>query len=172
VLSPSFPCSNPAVNWARQDSSSLDCRVGRIAWSLWLFYLGAIATLYGTIFAATAANSRVFADMCRLMGFFESGDYVNRVRFRNGFVVFLTVSPGNHFLPGSISRKDGDCRWTCPGVDVAHHWSGYFVPSLPPPSQRDFFIRLGHFGSIACTTIIVVLMGYYCVLLLQSWWPR
>jgi hypothetical protein len=62
-------------------------------WSLWLFYLGAIATLYGTIFAASAANSRVFADMCRLMGLFEAGDYRRRVRFRNGFVVFLTVAP-------------------------------------------------------------------------------
>src|SRR5262249_52445118 len=61
------------------------------SWSLWLFYLGAIATLYGTIFAATAANSRVFADMCRLMGLFEAGDYRRRVKFRNGFVVFLTV---------------------------------------------------------------------------------
>src|SRR5206468_3933372 len=39
-------------------------------WSLWLFYAGAIATLYGTIFAATAANSRLFADMFRLMGSF------------------------------------------------------------------------------------------------------
>ena len=37
-------------------------------WALWLFYAGAIATLYGTIFAATAAHSRMFADMCRLLG--------------------------------------------------------------------------------------------------------
>jgi manganese transport protein len=62
-------------------------------WSLWLFYLGAIATLYGTIFAATAANSRVFADMVRLMGLFPRGDYARRVTWRRGFVVGLTVIP-------------------------------------------------------------------------------
>jgi len=60
-------------------------------WSLWLFYAGAIATLYGTIFAATAANSRLFADMFRLMGFFAPGDYRRRVAYRNFFVVFLIV---------------------------------------------------------------------------------
>ncbi len=43
-------------------------------WSRWLFYAGAIVTLYGTIFAATAANSRVFADMLRLMGAFSADD--------------------------------------------------------------------------------------------------
>lgn len=62
-------------------------------WSLWLFYLGAIATLYGTIFAATAANSRVFADMSRLMGLFARDDARRRVRYRNGFIVLLTVVP-------------------------------------------------------------------------------
>ena len=67
-------------------------------WSLWLFYAGAIATLYGTIFAATAANSRVYADMCRLMGLFRAGDYVERVRWRNRFIVFLTIFPAGLFL--------------------------------------------------------------------------
>jgi hypothetical protein len=62
-------------------------------WSLWIFYLGAIATLYGTIFAATAANSRVFADMARLMGFFENADYAARLRYRRSFVLFLTIFP-------------------------------------------------------------------------------
>ncbi|MBI1791310.1 MAG: Nramp family divalent metal transporter [Acidobacteria bacterium] len=62
-------------------------------WSLYLFYLGAIATLYGTIFAATASNSRVFADLCRMLGLFERGDYAARVRYRRRFVVVLTVIP-------------------------------------------------------------------------------
>lgn len=67
-------------------------------WSLWLFYLGAIATLYGTIFAATAAHSRVFADMFRLMNFFKANDYAARVRYRTRFVWFLTVVPAIMFL--------------------------------------------------------------------------
>ncbi|MBI3209553.1 MAG: Nramp family divalent metal transporter [Candidatus Solibacter usitatus] len=62
-------------------------------WSVWLFYLGAIATLYGTIFAATAANSRVFADMARLLGMFPANDYRARVRWRNGFVWALVLIP-------------------------------------------------------------------------------
>lgn len=62
-------------------------------WALWVFYIGAVATLYGTIFAATAAHSRVFADMCRLMGFFRRDDYAARTRYRRRFVVVLTLIP-------------------------------------------------------------------------------
>ena len=66
-------------------------------WALWLFYVGAIATLYGTIFAATAAHSRLYADMVRLMGFFRADDYPTRLRWRRRFVWFLTVVPATLF---------------------------------------------------------------------------
>ena len=59
-------------------------------WALPLFYLGAIATLYGTIFAATAAHSRLYADMCRVIGLFARDDYARRVAYRRAFVVVLT----------------------------------------------------------------------------------
>lgn len=62
-------------------------------WSLGLFYLGAVVTLYGTIFASTAANARVYADMCRVMGLFERTDYEKRVKFRTGFTLMLTIAP-------------------------------------------------------------------------------
>lgn len=62
-------------------------------WAVYLFYLGAVATLYGTVFAATAAHSRVYADMFRLMGFFRRDDYAERIRFRRRFVWLLTVTP-------------------------------------------------------------------------------
>lgn len=68
------------------------------SWSLPIFYAGAIATLYGTIFAATAAHSRVFADMCRLMGRFDKSDYATRLRYRKAFVVLLTVIPVAFYL--------------------------------------------------------------------------
>lgn len=67
-------------------------------WGLWAFYAGAIITLYGTVFASTAANSRVFADMCRLIGLFSADDYVRRTKYRNGFVIFLTTLPALLFL--------------------------------------------------------------------------
>ncbi|MEK7406830.1 MAG: Nramp family divalent metal transporter [Acidobacteriota bacterium] len=66
-------------------------------WALWLFYAGAIATLYGTVFAATAAHSRLYADMFRLMGFFRADDYPQRLRYRRRFVWFLTVVPACMF---------------------------------------------------------------------------
>ncbi len=62
-------------------------------WSRWLFYAGAIVTLYGTIFAATAANSRLFADMLRLMGAFGAEDAAARARYRNLLIVLLTTIP-------------------------------------------------------------------------------
>jgi Mn2+/Fe2+ NRAMP family transporter len=63
------------------------------AWSAPVFYLGAVVTLYGTIFASTAANSRVFSDMTRLMGYFEADDSARRTQMRDRFIVWLTVVP-------------------------------------------------------------------------------
>lgn len=63
------------------------------SWALGVFYLGAIATLYGTVFAATAAHSRLFADMCRLGGLFEADDMPRRLALRNRFVVLLGFFP-------------------------------------------------------------------------------
>ena len=67
-------------------------------WALWPFYAGAVMTLYGTVFASTAANSRIFADMCRLIGLFAPDDYARRRRYRKAFVVFLTALPTLLFL--------------------------------------------------------------------------
>jgi hypothetical protein len=68
------------------------------AWALPLFYLGATITLYGTIFAATAAHSRVYADFCRLLGRYAREDYAKRLQYRRGFVVVLTTFPAGLFL--------------------------------------------------------------------------
>jgi manganese transport protein len=62
-------------------------------WALPLFYLGAIATLYGTVFAATAAHSRMFADMSRLGGLFAADDLKKRLALRDRFVVLLSIVP-------------------------------------------------------------------------------
>ena len=67
-------------------------------WALWLFYLGAIATLYGTIFASTAAQTRMFADMCRLLGLFARDDVESRRAYFRGFVVLLTFLPVTLYL--------------------------------------------------------------------------
>jgi manganese transport protein len=62
-------------------------------WALWVFYVGAIATLYGTIFASTAAHSRIFADMCRLLGLYVRDDAAARRRWRQIWVLILTLLP-------------------------------------------------------------------------------
>ena len=62
-------------------------------WARWLFYLGAIVVLYGTIFAATAGHSRMFADFMRLQGVFSHDDMKARNRWRDIFIVVLTVIP-------------------------------------------------------------------------------
>lgn len=81
------------------------------AWAVWLFYAGAIVTLYGTIFAATAANARVFADLFRLMGIFEAHDYARRSWFRNLFIIILNVTPMllvfRNISPVSLVRAGG-----------------------------------------------------------------
>ena len=41
-------------------------------WALWVFYVGVVVTLYGTIFAATAAHSRMMADLVRVLGVYRA----------------------------------------------------------------------------------------------------
>ncbi len=60
---------------------------------LYVFYIGAIFALYSTVFAGTAANSRIFADLVRLAGGFAPGDYPARLRWQRTFVVLLTLVP-------------------------------------------------------------------------------
>jgi manganese transport protein len=62
-------------------------------WALWVFYAGAVVTLYGTIFAATAAHSRIFADAVRLLGGYARDDTLSRLRWRNRFVIALSIVP-------------------------------------------------------------------------------
>ena len=62
-------------------------------WALWLFYAGVVVTLYGTIFAATAAHSRMMADLVRVLGVYPREDAAARIRWRNRFVVALATLP-------------------------------------------------------------------------------
>jgi manganese transport protein len=62
-------------------------------WALWVFYVGVVVTLYGTIFAATAAHARLFADAVRIMGFYPREDAASRRRWRDRFIVVLAVMP-------------------------------------------------------------------------------
>jgi manganese transport protein len=62
-------------------------------WAKWVFYVGAIVVLYGTIVAATAGNARMFSDFMSLLGTYGHDDYRRRVRWRDIFIVLLLVIP-------------------------------------------------------------------------------
>ena len=62
-------------------------------WSLWLFYVGVVVTLYGTIFASTAAHSRMMADLVRVLGVYPREEAERRLQWRNRFVVVLAIVP-------------------------------------------------------------------------------
>jgi hypothetical protein len=62
-------------------------------WALWLFYAGVVITLYGTIFASTAAHSRMMSDLVRILGVYRREDSAARVRWRDRFVVVLATLP-------------------------------------------------------------------------------
>jgi manganese transport protein len=62
-------------------------------WGLWAFYAGAVVTLYGTIFASTAAHARLFADAVRIAGTYAREDGASRLRWRRRFVIALSVVP-------------------------------------------------------------------------------
>jgi len=62
-------------------------------WARWLFYVGAIVVLFGTIVAATAGHSRMGADFMRLHGAFAGNDMRARNRWRDIFIVILVTTP-------------------------------------------------------------------------------
>jgi manganese transport protein len=62
-------------------------------WALWVFYTGVVVTLYGTIFASTAAHSRMMADLVRVLGVYRREDAQARLMWRNRFVVVLAGVP-------------------------------------------------------------------------------
>lgn len=60
-------------------------------WSLWLFYLGAVMILYGTVFAVTAGNARMLADFSQLLKAFERDDYGKRTRYRDRYILVISL---------------------------------------------------------------------------------
>ncbi|MCC6293049.1 MAG: Nramp family divalent metal transporter [Bryobacterales bacterium] len=136
-------------------------------WSVWLFYLGAVATLYGTIFAATAAESRVAADLCRLLGRFEADDYQARLRYRRRFVWILTsVSAGLYLLvqsPVSMVKAGGVAQAIMlPVIAVGALFLRYRL--LPPEVRPPAWQTIGLWVAALAT---VSLMAYYTFLLLK-----
>jgi len=135
-------------------------------WALWLFYAGAIATLYGTIFAATAANSRVFADMVSLLGVYDRGDYATRVTWRKRFVVGLLLIPvGLYFL-----KVDPSAMVKIGGVAQAMMLPVIAIGTLylrHKHMPREVFPKTWVTVSLWVASLFTIaMMGYYTVLLI------
>jgi Mn2+/Fe2+ NRAMP family transporter len=132
-------------------------------WSLWLFFAGAIATLYGTIFAATAANSRVGADMLRLMGMFAADDYEQRRRHRNILIVGLSVfpvllfflfeSPVSMVIAGGVAQA---MMLPVIGLSTLYLRHRHLPRTLAPSNWTTFGLWLA-------TAVIVGVTGYYLI---------
>jgi manganese transport protein len=132
-------------------------------WVLPLFYLGATVTLYGTIFAATAAHSRLYADLCCVMGLFARDDYARRLAWRRRFTVLLTVvpvvlylffeSPVTMVIAGGISQSVM-LPITGAGALYLHH------RRLPGDLRPRRVVTLGLWGSTLVMAVITV-FGLY-----------
>ena len=136
-------------------------------WSVGIFYVGAIATLYGTIFAATAAESRVASDLCRLMGRFEADDYEARLRYRRRFVWILTcVSAGLYLMvqsPVAMVKAGGVAQAVMlPVIAVGALFLRYRL--LPPEVRPPVWQTIGLWVAALAT---ISLMAYYTFLLLK-----
>lgn len=68
------------------------------AWSLPLFLVGAVAVLYSTVFASTAAHTRVFADFTGMLGLYDRHSYPKRLKAIRIFVVILLFVPSMYFM--------------------------------------------------------------------------
>jgi Mn2+/Fe2+ NRAMP family transporter len=67
-------------------------------WSRELFLVGAVAVLYSTVFASTAAHSRLLADFLAIMRVYDSRSYSTRLGATRVFVVILLLAPSLTFM--------------------------------------------------------------------------
>lgn len=66
--------------------------------SLYVFLPGAFAVLYSTVFASTAAHSRMFADLLGMLGVYDRSNYATRLKMTRIFVVILLFIPSIYFM--------------------------------------------------------------------------
>ena len=63
------------------------------AWSLYVFLAGAVAVLYSSVFAGTAATARVYADFVGLLGAYDRRNYRARRRATQLFIGIVLFVP-------------------------------------------------------------------------------
>ncbi|MEX0960182.1 MAG: Nramp family divalent metal transporter [Burkholderiales bacterium] len=122
-------------------------------WAKWVFYVGAVIILYGTIFAATAGHSRMLADFMRLQGAFSHDDFAARTRWRDIFIVVLTVIPVLMYFvfgenPVAMVTWGGIAQaWTLPIISIGTVYlvRRYLPKELSAPAWMSVLLYVGAF---------------------------
>jgi Mn2+/Fe2+ NRAMP family transporter len=130
-------------------------------WARYLFYVGAIIILYGTVFAATAGHSRMFSDFMRLQGVFKHDDFKARTRWRDIYIVVLTVIPVIMYFvfgekPVAMVQWGGTAQaWTLPIISLGTLYLVYrFIPKNLQAS-KPMIVALWA-GAIVITGFVLV----------------
>ncbi len=136
-------------------------------WAKWLFYVGAIIVLYGTIFAATAGHSRMFADFMRLQGAFARDDVKARNRWRDIFIVVLTVIPVMMYFifgenPVGMVKWGGFAQaWTLPIISLG---TIYLVRRFMPKEMSATAL-----GNVLLWIGAIVITGFVLISEARRW---
>ena len=130
------------------------------AWSLPLFLAGAVAVLYSTVFASTAAHCRVFADFIGMLGVYDRHNYALRLKTTRIFVVILLFVPSMYFMfvkePVLMVKIGGIAQASMlPLIGFATVYLRY--KRMPPKIAPKGWLTLALWVSAA---IMAIMMGY------------
>jgi Mn2+/Fe2+ NRAMP family transporter len=133
------------------------------AWSLPLFLVGAVAVLYSTVFASTAAHCRVFADFIGMLGVYDRHNYALRLKTTRIFVFILLFVPSLYFMflsePVTMVKIGGIAQASMlPLIGFATLYLRY--KRMPPKIVPPAWITLALWISAA---VMAIMMGYSVV---------
>ncbi len=129
-------------------------------WALPIFLVGAVAVLYSTVFASTAAHTRVFADFTGMLGLYDKRNYALRLRATRVFVFVLLFVPSVYFMflsePVLMVKIGGIAQATMlPIIGLATLYLRY--KQLPPRLAPPGWISLALWVS---ALVMAFMMGY------------
>ena len=104
-------------------------------WSRPLFLAGAIAVLYSTVFALTAAYSRLVADLVGMLGFYDRRDYAKRLtatRLDDGRISHPALL---HVLLRTRAGRDGEGLRHRPSDPASRDGVRNALLGNPPPAD-------------------------------------
>lgn len=133
------------------------------SWSLPIFLVGAVAVLYSTVFASTAAHCRVFADFTGMIGLYDKTNYATRLKVTRIFVFVLLFIPSIYFMflgePVTMVKIGGTAQAAMlPIIGVAVLYLRYY--KMPKTVLPQGWIT---FSLWVSSLVMAVMMGYYVI---------